>query len=123
MGVLPWFWRTCFCVRLVVSGLTPAPTRERRSHAAHSRAALGAGARDDPGQLRLRTIRRAEPDTGKLLEWVLNIAQARWEAYRAGEPDPYDLPAPANLSRLSDARGRVEEHDAPEQLHRRRSTA
>lgn len=61
---------------------------------------------------------------GKLVEWVLNITEARWEAYRAGNPDPYGLPAPANLSRLSDARGRVEEDEQdPELLHRRRSTA
>ena len=106
-----------------MSGLTPSPTRERRPHAAQGRGALLPGSGSDPGQLRLRTIRRAEPDTGKLVEWVLNIAQARWEAYRAGEPDPYDLPAPANLSLLSDARGRVDEHEEPELLHRRRSTA
>lgn len=31
----------------------------------------------------------------KLVEWVLNITQARYDAHRAGEPDPYDLPAPA----------------------------
>lgn len=109
-----------------MSGLTPAPTRERRSHAAQGRVALGAragaGAKDDPGQLRLRTIRRAEPDM--LVEWVLNITQARWDAYRAGEPDPYGLPMPANLSLMSDARGRVEENEEPELLHpQRRSTA
>ncbi len=60
---------------------------------------------------------------GKLVEWVLNITQARWEAYRSGEPDPYGLPAPEDLSRLSDTRGRVEAHEEPELLHRRRSTA
>lgn len=106
-----------------MSGLTPAPPRERPPHAAQSRGAQLSGSGSDPGQLRLRTIRRAEPDTGKLVEWVLNITQARWDAYRAGDPDPYDLPAPANLSRLSDARGRVEEHEEPEPLHRRRITA
>lgn len=84
---------------------------------------LGAGAGNDPGQLRLRTIRRTEPDITKLVEWVLNIAQARWEAYRAGDPDPYDLPMPANLSLMSDARGRVEENEDSELLHQRRSTA
>lgn len=73
---------------------------------------------------RLRTIRRAEPDMSKLVEWVLNITQARWDAYRAGEPDPYGLPMPANLSLMSDARGRVEENEEPELLHpQRRSTA
>lgn len=89
-----------------MSGLTQAPTRERRSHAAQGRGALLPGSGSDRGQLRLRAIRRAEPDMGKLVEWVLNITQARWEAYRAGDPDSYDLPMPANLSRLSDARGR-----------------
>ena len=106
-----------------VSALTPAPTCERPPRAARGRAALGPGSGNDPGQLRLRAIRRAEPDVSKLVEWVLNITQARWDAYRAGEPDPYDLPAPANLSRLSDARDRVEEHEEPELLHRRRRTA
>lgn len=106
-----------------MSSLTLAPTRERRSHATQGRAALGQGARDDPGQLRLRTIRRAEPDLGKLVEWVLNIAQARWDAYRTGESDPYDLPMPANLNGLSDRRGRVEDNHDPELLHQRRSTA
>ena len=28
----------------------------------------------------------------KLVEWVLNITQIRYDAYRAGDPDPYDLP-------------------------------
>ena len=106
-----------------MSGLTPAPTRERRSHAAQGRVALGAragaGAKDDPGQLRLRTIRRAEPDMSKLVEWVLNITQARYDAHRAGEPDPYDLPAPDGLGPVSDERGRVEAEPSPQ----RRSTA
>lgn len=66
---------------------------------------------------------RAAALAGKLVEWVLNITQARWEAYRAGEPDPYNLPMPANLSLMSGARGRVEEHKEPELLHRRKSTA
>ena len=96
---------------------------ERPHHAARGRGALDTGARGDPGQLRLRVVRRAEPDMRKLVEWVLNITQARWEAYRAGEPDPYDLPMPANLSPMSDARGRVEEHEEPELLHRRKSSA
>ena len=67
----------------------------------------------------MRTIRRAEPDIGKLVEWVLNIAQTRYDAYRDGHPDPYGLPTPANLSLMSDRRGRVEEEPG----HRRRSTA
>ncbi len=88
------------------------------------RAARGSGARgkgngNDQPQLRLRAVRRAEPDMRKLVEWVLNITQARHDAHRDGRPDPYGLPAPENLSRMSDMRGRVEEEPA----HQRRSTA
>ncbi len=102
-----------------VSSLTPVTTRQRHRRAAQSRGALGQGTKDDPGQLRLRAIRRPEPDVGKLVEWVLNITQTRYDAYRDGQPDPYDLPIPANLSLMSDARGRVEEEPAQQ----RRSTA
>ncbi len=107
-----------------VSVLTPTPTRERRSRAARGWGAhsSGSGSGSDPRQLRLRTIRRSEPDVGKLVEWVLNITQARYDAYRNGQPDPYGLPAPQNLSLMSDARGRVEEEREPE-LRQRRSTA
>lgn len=86
-------------------------------HAARGRGAHGTG-NDDP-QLRLRATRRAEPDVRKLVEWVLNITQARYDAHQAGQPDPYDLPAPDGLGPVSDARGRVEEDPAPQ----RRSTA
>lgn len=55
----------------------------------------------------------------KLVEWVLNITQARHDAHQAEEPDPYDLPTPDGLGPVSDARGRVE----AEPLHQRRSTA
>ena len=55
----------------------------------------------------------------RLVEWVLNITQARYDAHRAGEPDPYDLPAPDGLGPVSDPRGRME----PEPMHQRRSTA
>lgn len=106
-----------------VSVLTPAPTRQRRSRAVQGRGAHSSGSGSDPGQLRLRTIRRAEPDAGKLLEWVLNITQTRYDAYRRGEPDPYGLPAPENLSLMSDRRGRVEDEQEPELLRQRRSTA
>ena len=106
-----------------VSVLTPAPSRQRRPRAAQGRGALGAGASSDPGQLRLRTIRRAEPDVGKLVEWVLNITQTRYDAYRDGQSDPYGIPVPANLSLMSDARGRVEDEQEPDLLHQRRSTA
>ena len=98
----------------------PRPTDdERPRRAARGRSALGAGDRSDPGRLRLRVTRRAEPDVRKLVEWVLNITQARYDAHRAGEPDPYDLPAPDGLGPVSDPRGRME----PEPMHQRRSTA
>ena len=102
-----------------MSALPPAPTRQRHHRAAQDRGALGT----DP-VLRLRAIRRAEPDVRKLVQWVLNITQTRYDAYRDGRPDPYGLPVPANLSLMSDARGRVEDDDRePELLHQRRSTA
>jgi len=92
---------------------------ERPHHAARGRGARGTGTGNDQPQLRLRAVRRAEPDVRKLVEWVLNITQARYDAHLAGEPDPYDLPAPESLSRMSDTRGRVEEEPA----HQQRSTA
>ena len=48
--------------------------------------------------LRLRGTRRDELDLGKLIEWVLNIAEARHRAWLNGEPDPYGLPPPDDLS-------------------------
>ena len=102
-----------------MSALAPAPTRQRPSRAAQDSGALGT----DP-TLRLRAIRRAEPDVAKLVQWVLNITQTRYDAYRNNQPDPYGLPIPGNLSLMSDARGRVEENEEPELLHpQRRSTA
>ncbi len=103
-----------------VSVLTPAPARQRRPRAAQDRGALDTGTTGDPGQLRLRVTRRSEPDVRKLVEWVLNMTQARYDAHRAGEPDPYDLPAPDELAAdslgpVSDARGKVE----PEQSNER----
>lgn len=96
-----------------VSVLIPAPARQRRPRAAQDRGALDTGTAGDPGQLRLRVTRRSEPDVRRLVEWVLNMTQARYDAHRAGEPDPYDLPAPDELAAdslgpMSDARGRVE---------------
>ena len=44
--------------------------------------------------LRLRVTRRDEADLGKLIEWVLGIAEARHRAWVAGEPDPYGLQLP-----------------------------
>ena len=87
----------------------PTPSKRPR-RAAQDRAALGA--RSDP-QLRLRVTRRAKPDVRRLVEWVLNMTQARYDAHRAGETDPYDLPPPDELTAdslgpVSDARGRVE---------------
>lgn len=60
---------------------------------------------------------------GKLVEWVLNITQARYDAYRNGQPDPYGLPAPQNLSLMPDRRGRVEDEREPELRHQRRTIA
>lgn len=39
--------------------------------------------------LRLRVTQRDEPDLDKLIEWVLNIAEARHSCWLSGEPDPY----------------------------------
>ncbi len=96
-------------------------------HAAQGRGALGTGTGNDQPQLRLRVVRRAEPEMAKLVEWVLNITQARYDAHLAGEPDPYDLPPPdaltiGGLDRVSDARGRMEPEPSHEPLNER-STA
>lgn len=48
----------------------------------------------DARTLRLRVTCREEPDVDRLVEWVLNIAEARHRAYLNGEPDPYGLPLP-----------------------------
>ena len=53
---------------------------------------------DETRNLRLRVTRRDEPDLGKLIEWVLGIADARHRAWVAGEPDPYVLPLPDGLA-------------------------
>ena len=45
----------------------------------------------------LRVTRREETDLGKLIEWVLNIAEVRHRAWLNGEPDPYGLPPPKDL--------------------------
>lgn len=47
--------------------------------------------------LRLTVTRRDEPDLGKLIEWVLGIAEARHRAWLNGDPDPYGLPPPDDL--------------------------
>lgn len=53
--------------------------------------------RSEERNLRLRVTRREEPDLRKLIEWVLNIAEARHRAWLNGEPDPYGLPPPDDL--------------------------
>jgi hypothetical protein len=53
--------------------------------------------RGDDQNLRLRVTRREEPDLGKLIEWVLGIAEARHRAWLNGEPDPFGLPPPDEL--------------------------
>ncbi len=47
---------------------------------------------------RLRVTRRDEPYLGKLMEWVLGIAEARHRAWANGEADPYGLPPPDDLA-------------------------
>ena len=106
-----------------VSVLAPAPTRQRRPRAAQDRGAPDTGARGDPGQLRLRTIRRAEPDMRKLVEWVLNITQARYHAHRAGEPDPYDLPPPDELTADSHDHSADEQRTMESEASNKRSIA
>lgn len=51
--------------------------------------------------LRLRVTRRDEPELEKLIEWVLGIADTRYRAWIAGEPDPYGLPLPDSLAKSS----------------------
>lgn len=55
------------------------------------------GMRSDDRNLRLRVTRREEPDLGKLIEWVLGIAETRHRAWVNGDPDPYELPQPDDL--------------------------
>ena len=50
--------------------------------------------------LRLRVMRRNEPGLGKLIEWVLNIAEARHSALLDGEPDPCGLPVPESIQQI-----------------------
>tara|TARA_B100000378_G_C18043282_1_gene411241 strand:- start:1676 stop:1888 length:213 start_codon:yes stop_codon:yes gene_type:complete len=67
---------------------------------------------DDTRRLRLRTVRREEPELGRLVEWVLNIAEVRHTAYLAGEPDPYGLPLPEPLSLAQPVRNEARERRA-----------
>ena len=57
--------------------------------------------RTEDRRLRLRVTRRDEPDLGKLIEWVLNIAEARHHAWLNGEPDPYGLPVPESIRQVA----------------------
>jgi hypothetical protein len=54
------------------------------------------GMNSDARNLRLRVTRREEPDVDRLVEWVLNIAEARHRAHLNGDPDPCD-PDPCGL--------------------------
>ena len=54
--------------------------------------------RGDDRNLRLRVTRRDEPDLGKLIEWVLGMAEARHRAWVNGDPDHYGLPPPDDLA-------------------------
>lgn len=56
------------------------------------------GMGSDDRSLRLRVTRRDEPDLGKLMEWVLGIAEARHREWANGEADPYGLPPPDDLA-------------------------
>lgn len=58
----------------------------------------------DARNLRLRVTRREEPDLGRLVEWVLGIAEARHRAWANGEPDPYGLALPDGIGPESSGR-------------------
>ncbi len=58
----------------------------------------------------------------KLVEWVLNIAQTRYDAHQAGEPDPYDLPLPDDLA-IDTSGSNADSQRTMEVEHHRRSTA
>lgn len=61
----------------------------------------------DARDLRLRVTRRDEPDVDRLVEWVLNIAEARHRAHVNGEPDPYGLPLPESVAARDDGSHRA----------------
>lgn len=62
---------------------------------------------DETRKLRLVVTRRDQPDTAKLVEWVLNIAEARHRAWVNGQPDPYGLPLPDDLLSSTTSRPHV----------------
>lgn len=51
----------------------------------------------DARNLRLHVTRREEPDLGRLVAWVLEIAETRHRAWISGEPDPYGLALPDGI--------------------------
>lgn len=55
----------------------------------------------DDRQLRLRATKRDAPELGRLVEWVLNIAEARYRAYMHGDPDPFGLPVPESIEQIA----------------------
>ena len=57
--------------------------------------------RTEDQRLRLRVTRQNTPDLSKLVEWVLNIAEARHRAWRDGKPDPYGLPVPESVRQIA----------------------
>ena len=57
--------------------------------------------RTEDRRLRLRATRRDEPDRGKLIEWMLNIAETRHRAWLDGELHPYGLPVPESLRQIA----------------------
>lgn len=83
---------------------------------------------DEARNRRLRVTRRDDPDLGKLIEWVLGIADARHRAWVAGEADPFGLPPPDGLAEspsafgLSGVRERIEtkHHSGKEANHEHR---
>ena len=57
--------------------------------------------RTEDRRLRVRVTRQDAPDLGKLIEWVLNIAETRHRARINSEPDPYGLPLPIGIEPLT----------------------
>ena len=59
----------------------------------------------------------------RLVEWILDITQARYDAHRAGEPDPYGLALPEELAGGDvDERRRMEPTSPAERARNDRST-
>lgn len=56
----------------------------------------------DARSLRLRVVRRTEPDVDRLVEWVVNVAEARHRAWVNGEPDPYGFSLPESVAARDD---------------------